>query len=89
MQLSGVDMYGQPVQLSTNGWHARILQHETDHLAGRLYVDHMQAPHAPHQPSVTPPQSHTFAFDPERMLHVPGPEDVLCDGACFHQRRAS
>ncbi len=32
---------GQPVELQLEGWPARILQHELDHLAGRLYIDRM------------------------------------------------
>jgi peptide deformylase len=32
---------GQPVEIHVSGWPARILQHEVDHLTGRLYVDRM------------------------------------------------
>jgi peptide deformylase len=32
---------GQPIELELEGWPARIVQHELDHLAGRLYVDRM------------------------------------------------
>jgi peptide deformylase len=32
---------GEPVTLNAEGWHARILQHEIDHLNGFLYVDRM------------------------------------------------
>jgi peptide deformylase len=32
----------QPVLIDARGWHARILQHEIDHLHGRLYVDRME-----------------------------------------------
>lgn len=31
----------EPVELEASGWHARILQHEVDHLHGRLYLDRM------------------------------------------------
>ena len=37
----GLDREGKPVTLSVTGLLAKILQHETDHLAGRLYVDHL------------------------------------------------
>lgn len=30
-----------PVEIEARGWYARILQHEIDHLVGRLYVDRM------------------------------------------------
>lgn len=29
--------------LEASGWYARILQHETDHLQGELYIDHMHS----------------------------------------------
>jgi peptide deformylase len=35
----GFDQYGEPVTVSGEGFLARALQHETDHLDGRLYVD--------------------------------------------------
>jgi len=36
-----LDRAGAPVVLHLNGWPARIVQHEADHLAGTLYVDRM------------------------------------------------
>jgi peptide deformylase len=35
----GVDQYGDPVLIEATGFLARALQHEADHLDGRLYVD--------------------------------------------------
>src|SRR5580704_3823314 len=32
---------GEPVQIEAEGWYARILQHEIDHLGGTLYLDRM------------------------------------------------
>ena len=37
--MHGVDRHGEPLTISGSGFLARALQHETDHLAGRLYVD--------------------------------------------------
>lgn len=37
----GVDLHGEPVQVSGTGFFARCLQHETDHLRGVLYIDHL------------------------------------------------
>ncbi|MEE4376530.1 MAG: peptide deformylase [Candidatus Competibacteraceae bacterium] len=31
----------EPVFIEAQGWYARILQHEIDHLNGKLYIDHM------------------------------------------------
>ena len=35
----GVDRNGEPLVIHGTGFLARALQHETDHLAGRLYID--------------------------------------------------
>ncbi|MBY8874997.1 peptide deformylase [Micromonospora sp. PLK6-60] len=35
----GYDQHGQPLTVAGSGFLARALQHETDHLGGRLYVD--------------------------------------------------
>ncbi|MFD0823144.1 peptide deformylase, partial [Micromonospora zhanjiangensis] len=35
----GVDQHGEPLTVTGSGFLARALQHETDHLDGRLYVD--------------------------------------------------
>jgi peptide deformylase len=37
----GVDKSGKPVEVSGTGYFARCLQHETDHLKGVLYIDHL------------------------------------------------
>lgn len=39
--VSGVTPAGEPLRMSATGWPARILQHELDHLDGKLYVDRM------------------------------------------------
>lgn len=38
-----LDQHGQPKTIEAGGWYARILQHEIDHLHGRMYIDHMQS----------------------------------------------
>jgi peptide deformylase len=37
------DETGQPRRMVAQGWYARILQHEIDHLHGRLYIDRMES----------------------------------------------
>ena len=37
LQYAGFDVDGQPLSREAEGFHARILQHECDHLDGRLY----------------------------------------------------
>ncbi|MAM54880.1 peptide deformylase [Microbacterium sp. UBA3394] len=41
VRVTGVDLDGTPVTLEVDGWRARILQHEFDHLEGVLYVDRL------------------------------------------------
>ena len=43
VRVRGLDGRGQPVAMEVQGWPARILQHELDHLAGVLYIDCMDA----------------------------------------------
>jgi peptide deformylase len=38
-----LDARGKPKVIRASGWHARILQHEIDHLVGGLYVDRMRS----------------------------------------------
>lgn len=33
--------HAEPVTINASGWHARILQHEIDHLFGTLYLDRL------------------------------------------------
>lgn len=37
----GYDVHGRPVQVVGEGRMARVLQHETDHLDGVLFIDHL------------------------------------------------
>ncbi|MBI5137295.1 MAG: peptide deformylase [Nitrospirae bacterium] len=41
--MRGQDRAGKPVELDVAGLHARLLQHETDHLDGKLFIDHISA----------------------------------------------
>jgi len=41
--VEGVDREGSPVKLEAEGTLAIILQHETDHLNGKLFIDHISA----------------------------------------------
>jgi peptide deformylase len=38
-----LDALGKAKVIRASGWHARILQHEIDHLSGALYVDRMRS----------------------------------------------
>lgn len=39
--VTALDHHGDVVNIQASGWYARILQHEIDHLDGRLYIDRM------------------------------------------------
>ncbi|GGG70252.1 peptide deformylase [Kocuria dechangensis] len=41
VRLTGFDAAGSPVDFEANGWFARVMQHEYDHLDGKLYVDRL------------------------------------------------
>jgi len=41
VRLEALDREGQPFVLEAEGFHARIIQHECDHLDGRVYLDRM------------------------------------------------
>ena len=41
VRVIGTDLDGEPVEIEVDGWRARILQHEFDHLDGILYVDRL------------------------------------------------
>ena len=37
IRYTGVDVLGQPIEREAEGFHARVVQHECDHLIGKLY----------------------------------------------------
>jgi peptide deformylase len=37
IRYTGVDQYGDPIARTVEGFHARVVQHECDHLIGKLY----------------------------------------------------
>ncbi|PYE86652.1 peptide deformylase [Phyllobacterium leguminum] len=41
VEVDCLDQNGEPIHIKAEGWHARILQHEIDHINGTLYTDRM------------------------------------------------
>lgn len=41
VRVQALNEHGDAVQIEAEGWYARILQHEIDHLRGTLYIDRM------------------------------------------------
>ena len=39
---SGFDPTGAPIEREAEGFHARVVQHEVDHLLGRLYPSRIE-----------------------------------------------
>ena len=37
IRYTGFDLYGDPIDRTVSGFHARVVQHECDHLIGKLY----------------------------------------------------
>jgi peptide deformylase len=42
VRVEALDERGEPIDRVFSGWSARIVQHEVDHLAGRLYLDRVE-----------------------------------------------
>jgi peptide deformylase len=43
VRVQALDAHGRPVDHVYSGWAARIVQHEIDHLRGRLYLDRVES----------------------------------------------
>jgi peptide deformylase len=43
VQVEGHDLEGAPVSIRAKGFHARVFQHEMDHLDGILFIDRLDA----------------------------------------------
>lgn len=41
VRVAGFDVDGRPVDFEATSWFARVMQHEYDHLDGKLYVDRL------------------------------------------------
>jgi len=42
LKLDALDRHGKPYTLDAEGFHARVIQHECDHLDGQVYIDRMR-----------------------------------------------
>lgn len=42
LRYTGFDQYGDPLERTVDGFHARVVQHECDHLMGKLYPMRMR-----------------------------------------------
>ena len=71
VRVEALDENGRDVRLTARGWHARILQHEIDHLHGTLCVDRMDPRTLSSHPNYSKFwRGHTVA-DVRAALHAP------------------
>jgi peptide deformylase len=42
IRVEALDRHGKPLDFVANGFHARVIQHEFDHLNGKVYLDRMR-----------------------------------------------
>lgn len=47
--VKGQDVHGKQIRVPAEGWFARILQHEIDHLDGVLFLDRLDSPDDLHE----------------------------------------
>jgi peptide deformylase len=65
VRVSGLDRHGNPIDQIWEGFHAAVVQHETDHLFGKLFVD------------LADPRTLTFLTEYERNIPM---DQRLTDG---------
>jgi peptide deformylase len=65
VRLQALDRQGEKIDLEATGFHARVIQHECDHLDGVVYLDRMD-------------DLSTLSFLPEFERYVAAEGDVEC-----------
>jgi peptide deformylase len=65
VRLEALDREGRPIDLEASGFHARVIQHECDHLDGVIYIDRMD-------------DLETLSFLPEFERYVAGEGEIEC-----------
>ncbi len=43
IRVEAIDRHGKAFEFTATGFHARVIQHETDHLFGKVYLDRMRS----------------------------------------------
>lgn len=64
VRVRGKNQGGEPVDFVARGWHARLLQHEVDHLNGTLCIDRM------HPRSFMTKQNYTDFWKPKAVVEI-------------------
>jgi peptide deformylase len=73
VRLRGQDEHGRELDEEVHGWQARIVQHETDHLDGRLYLDRAEIRSLSTNTHVLDRWSHPTPENAARALGFPLP----------------
>lgn len=63
LRVRAVNQNKEPIDMTVEGFAATVVQHECDHLQGKLYVDHIK-------------DMTKFAFNREYMKYLASPDDV-------------
>jgi peptide deformylase len=72
VRVQALDENGRDVMIEARGWHARILQHEIDHLHGTLCVDRMDPRTLSSHPNYSKFWRGRSVTDVRAALHAPG-----------------
>ena len=72
VRVTGFDLDKNPIQIDADGWFARIMQHEFDHLEGMLYVDRLVEPYA----SMASAAIEEFGWGKPGCSWLPGRDDI-------------
>jgi len=43
IKMRAQDLEGKEIEFEADGWFARVIQHEVDHLEGKLFIDHLSS----------------------------------------------
>jgi peptide deformylase len=74
VRVDALDGDGRDVRLEVSGWHARILQHEIDHLHGTLCVDRMDPRTLSSHANYSKFWRGRATAEVRSGLHAPGPQ---------------
>lgn len=75
IDIDAYDLNGQPVHLELDGLFARVVQHETDHIDGKLFIDRLSTTAALDIREALREFENEFAADRERG-HIPSDAEI-------------
>ena len=88
VRLHAYDIHGREIDTDFSGWEARILQHETDHLDGVLFIDRL-SPERVRELEKSLQVLETDYRSRQRLGSLPGPGSIEQDVARWENRYAT